>query len=174
MTTHVVVMGVSGSGKTTVAEGIVARTDWIFAEADTFHPPANIDKMAGGTPLTDEDRLPWLRDLAGWMAGHGAKGADTVITCSALKRSYRDVLREDVAALEGEHRVVFAHLDGTADIIGGRLAGRRGHFMPASLLQSQIETLEDLEPDEDGLRLDLTQPPGELIDRVMRSIASGP
>ncbi|WP_435201889.1 gluconokinase [Janibacter sp. GS2] len=173
MTGHVVVMGVSGSGKTTVAEGVVARTGWIFAEADAFHPQANIDKMASGTPLTDEDRWPWLRDLAAWMAEHGAKGENTVITCSALKRVYRDVLREDVAALEGEHRVVFAHLDGSAEVLAARLEGRRGHFMPASLLQSQIDTLEDLDPDEDGVRLDLTEPPAPLIDQVMGSVAPG-
>lgn len=173
MTTHVVVMGVSGSGKTTVAEGIVGRTGWVFAEADAFHPQANIDKMASGTPLTDEDRWPWLRDLAAWMAEHGAKGEDTVITCSALKRGYRDVLREDVAALGEGRRVVFAHLDGSAEVIAGRLKGRKGHFMPASLLQSQIDTLEDLEPGEGGVHLDLTATPRELIDQVMRSVAPG-
>lgn len=171
MTTHLVVMGVSGSGKTTVAEGVVERTGWVFAEADAFHPQANIDKMASGTPLTDEDRWPWLRDLGAWMAQHGAKGEDTVITCSALKRAYRDILTEGVADLEGRHRVVFAHLDGSAEVIAARLEGRKGHFMPASLLQSQIDTLEDLEPDEDGVRLDLTASPEELVDRVMRSVA---
>lgn len=173
MTTHLVVMGVSGSGKTTVAEGVVERTGWVLAEADTFHPQANIDKMASGTPLSDEDRWPWLRDLAAWMAGHGTKGESTVITCSALKRVYRDVLREDVAALEGAHRVVFAHLGGSAEVIAQRLEGRQGHFMPASLLQSQIDTLEDLDPDEDGVRLDLTATPTELIDQVMQSVAPG-
>ena len=173
MTTHLVVMGVSGSGKTTVAEGIVERTGWVFAEADAFHPQANIDKMASGTPLTDEDRWPWLRHLGAWMAEHGAKGEDTVITCSALKRVYRDVLRAEVEALGAGHRVVFAHLDGSAEIIAARLEGRQGHFMPASLLQSQIDTLEDLDPDEDGVRLDLTATPTELIDQVMQSVAPG-
>lgn len=167
MTVHLVVMGVSGSGKTTVAEGVVERTGWVFAEADSFHPQSNIDKMARGTPLTDEDRWPWLRDLARWMAEHGAKGEDTVITCSALKRSYRDVLRAEVAELEGDHRVVFAHLDGSAEVIAARLEGRRGHFMPASLLQSQIDTLEDLEPDEDGVVLDLSGTPEGLVARTM-------
>ncbi|CAM3904473.1 gluconokinase [Janibacter anophelis] len=167
MTTHVVVMGVSGSGKTTVAQGVVARTGWVFAEADEFHPRANIDKMSQGIPLTDEDRWPWLHDLAGWMAAHAAKGEDTVITCSALKRSYRDVLRADVAALGGAHRVVFAHLDGAAEVIAARLEGRKGHFMPPSLLQSQIDTLEALDIDEDAVVLDLTAAPDVLIDRVM-------
>lgn len=170
MTTHVVVMGVSGSGKTTVAEGVADRTGWVFAEADAFHPQANIDKMASGTPLTDEDRWPWLRDLAAWMAEHAARGEDTVITCSALKRAYRDVLRADVAALGAGHRVVFAHLDGSAEVLAERLAGRRGHFMPASLLQSQIATLEPLDPDEDGVRLDLTDTPRQLVERTMTSI----
>lgn len=173
MTTHVVVMGVSGSGKTTVALGIVDRTGWVFAEADEFHPQANIDKMASGTPLTDEDRWPWLRDLAAWMAEHGARGEDTVITCSALKRSYRDVLRADVAALGGGHRVVFAHLHGSAEVIADRLKDRKGHFMPASLLQSQIDTLEDLDADEDGVVLDPTTSPQELIDQVMADVAPG-
>lgn len=170
MTTHLVVMGVSGSGKTTVAEGVVERTGWVFAEADAFHPQANIDKMASGTPLTDEDRWPWLRHLGAWMAEHGAKGEDTVITCSALKRTYRDVLRADVLALGAGHRVLFAHLDGSAEVIAARLEGRKGHFMPASLLQSQIDTLEDLEPDEDGVVLDLTAAPAELVERVMEGL----
>ena len=170
MTTHLVVMGVSGSGKTTIAEGVVARTGWVFAEADVFHPQANIDKMASGTPLTDEDRWPWLRHLGAWMAEHGAKGEDTVITCSALKRTYRDVLRDEVEALGAGHRVVFAHLDGSAEIIAARLEGRQGHFMPASLLQSQIDTLEDLEPDEDGVALDLTASPEALVDEVMATV----
>lgn len=172
MTTHVVVMGVSGSGKTTVAQGVVARTGWVFAEADEFHPTANIDKMSQGIPLTDEDRWPWLHDLAGWMAAHAAKGEDTVITCSALKRSYRDVLRADVAALGSGHRVVFAHLDGAAEVIAARLEGRKGHFMPPSLLQSQIDTLEALDADEDGVVLDLTAAPDELIDRVMTHLGA--
>lgn len=171
MTTHVVVMGVSGSGKTTVAQGVVDRTGWVFAEADTFHPRANIDKMASGTPLTDEDRWPWLHDLAAWMAEHAAKGEDAVITCSALKRVYRDVLTADVAALGGGHRVVFAHLDGSAEVIADRLKGRKGHFMPASLLQSQIDTLEPLDPDEDGVHLDLTASPRQLIDQVLDKVA---
>ena len=173
MTTHVVVMGVSGSGKTTVAEGIAERTGWIFAEADKFHPQANIDKMASGTPLTDEDRWPWLRDLAAWMAEHAARGEDTVITCSALKRSYRDVLRADVAALGGGHRVVFAHLHGSAELIADRLKGRKGHYMPASLLQSQIDTLEELAPDEDGVVLDLSADPQQLIDEAVADVATG-
>lgn len=173
MTTHVVVMGVSGSGKTTVAEGIAERTGWIFAEADKFHPQANIDKMASGTPLTDEDRWPWLRDLAAWMAEHAARGEDTVITCSALKRSYRDLLRADVAALGGGHRVVFAHLHGSAELIADRLKGRKGHFMPASLLQSQIDTLEELAPDEDGVVLDLSADPQQLIDEAVADVAPG-
>ena len=99
MSVHVVAMGVSGSGKSTVAEGVVARTGWVFAEADAFHPQANIDKMSQGIPLTDEDRWPWLHDLGRWMAEHAARGEGTVITCSALRRVYRDVLREEVEAV---------------------------------------------------------------------------
>ena len=173
MSVHVVAMGVSGSGKSTVAEGVVDRTGWVFAEADAFHPQANIDKMSQGIPLDDEDRWPWLHDLAAWMAEHAARGEDTVITCSALKRVYRDVLRADVAALGGGHRVVFAHLDGSAEVIAERLSGRKGHFMPASLLQSQIDTLEDLEPDEDGVVLDLAAAPEALVDQVMAHVTTG-
>src|SRR5690606_25589522 len=104
MTTHVVVMGVSGSGKSTIAEGIAASLDWTFAEADAFHPQANIDKMSAGIPLDDRDREPWLRDLADWQADRAAEGVNTVIACSALKRSYRDRLSADVAALPGDQR----------------------------------------------------------------------
>ncbi|NYF98037.1 gluconokinase [Janibacter cremeus] len=170
MTTHVVVMGVSGSGKSTVAEGVAERLGWTFAEADEFHPQSNIDKMARGIPLDDRDRAPWLRDLGGWMAEHAAAEDDTVITCSALKRSYRDVLRRDVAALAGGHRVVFVHVHGPFEVIAGRMEGRRGHFMPESLLQSQFDTLEDLEPDEHGFVLDVRHSPQELVTEAVERI----
>lgn len=173
MTVHVVVMGVSGSGKTVVSDGIVKRTGWAFAEADDFHSAANIAKMASGVSLTDENRGPWLLALARWMADHAAKGEDTVITCSALKRAYRDVLRVDVASLAGEQRVVFVHLDGPFEVIAARLGARWDHFMPASLLQSQLNALEALEPDEDALVLDVTATPDELIDAVLAKVAPG-
>ncbi len=166
MSTHVVVMGVSGSGKSTVAEGIAERLGWSFAEADEFHPQSNIDKMESGVPLTDEDRAPWLEALAAWMADRATKGEDTVITCSALKRAYRDVLRGDVDALGGGHRVTFVHVHGPAEIIAERMQHRKGHFMPTSLLESQFEDLQlvDEDEDEDAVVLDLRKSPEELIE----------
>ena len=163
MSKHIVVMGVSGSGKSTVAEGMAERLGWTFAEADEFHPQSNIEKMEGGTPLTDEDRWPWLESLAAWMAEETAKGEDTVITCSALKRSYRDVLRGGLLDPGSGQRVAFVHVHGPFDVIAGRMEHRRGHFMPESLLQSQFDTLEMLEPDEDGVVLDVRTSPEELV-----------
>ncbi len=157
-TRHVVVMGVSGSGKTTVASGIAARTGLVFAEADDFHSAANVAKMRAGHPLTDEDRWPWLRALAEWMGAEAAAGRSTVITCSALRRSYRDVLRSGPP-----HTLDLLLLDGPTEVIRRRLLTRRGHYMPPSLLQSQLETLEPLGPDEHGVVLDLRMRPDELV-----------
>jgi gluconokinase len=156
-TRHVVVMGVSGSGKTTVAHGIAAATGLLFAEADDFHSRANVEKMRAGIPLDDEDRWPWLRDLAAWMAERAAEGRSTVIACSALRRSYRDVLAAGPPTLD------FVHLDGHVEVIRERLASRSGHYMPASLLDSQVSTLEPLQPDESGIELDVSLPPEELV-----------
>lgn len=161
VTRHVVVMGVSGCGKTTVAHGIAEATGLLFAEADDFHSRANVEKMRAGTPLDDEDRWPWLRDLAEWMAERAAEGRSTVIACSALKRSYRDVLAAGPPSLD------FVHLDGPAALIRDRIAARAGHYMPASLLDSQIAILEPLEPDERGVVLDVALPPGELVDQAV-------
>ncbi|MFC7490934.1 MULTISPECIES: gluconokinase [unclassified Knoellia] len=160
-TRHVVVMGVSGSGKTTIARGVADATGLEFAEADAFHSAANIATMERGIPLTDEDRWPWLRSLAAWMDEKADAGVSTIITCSALKRTYRDVLRD------GPPSVDFLHLDGPVEVIKGRMSKREGHFMPASLLQSQIDTLEALEPDESGLVLDIGQPPEDLVERAL-------
>jgi gluconokinase len=158
---HVVVMGVSGSGKTTVAHGIRDAMGLVFAEADEFHSDANIAKMKDGTPLTDEDRWPWLEALAEWMGQQAGLGRDTVIACSALRRSYRDVLRSKVSDVE------FVHLDGPAEVIRERMSGRRGHYMPASLLDSQVDTLEPLQDDETGLVLDLRDPVERLVDQAV-------
>jgi len=159
-------MGVSGSGKTTVAHGIRDALGLVFAEADEFHSDANIAKMKNGIPLTDEDRWPWLEKLSGWMAEQAAQGRDTVIACSALRRSYRDVLRSGVPDVE------FVHLDGPADVIRERLSGRRGHYMPASLLESQVETLEPLQADETGVVLDLREPADRLVDQAVEWLGS--
>lgn len=161
---HVVVMGVSGCGKSTIAEALARRLGWEFAEADLLHPQANIDKMASGTPLTDEDRWPWLRTLASWIGEQDAANRRTVIACSALRRVYRDLLRE------GAPGVVFVHLDGGAEGISERMSGRSGHFMPPALLNSQVATLEPLQDDEPGARLDVTLAPEELVEETLRRL----
>jgi gluconokinase len=160
-TRHVVVMGVSGSGKSTVARGISARTGLLFAEADEFHTEDNVERMRRGVPLDDEHREPWLRDLAAWMAARHAEGVSTVLACSALRRSYRDILRTGVPDLE------FVHLDGSAEVIRTRLAQRAGHYMPVSLLQSQIATLEPLQADEHGVVLDVAQTTDDLVTQTI-------
>jgi gluconokinase len=165
-TVHVVVMGVSGCGKSTVARGLADRLDLRFAEADEFHPPGNVDKMAAGVPLDDADRLPWLAALAGWMREQAAAGQSTVMACSALTRAYRDVLRD------GPPRVLFVHLDGPAEVVAERLAARTGHFMPASLLASQVATLEPLGPGEEGVVLDLRQDPNALVGAAAQWLAA--
>ncbi|GAA1108810.1 gluconokinase [Nesterenkonia jeotgali] len=138
-------MGVSGSGKSTLAAALAAELNLPMAEADEFHPPENIAKMASQTPLTDEDRWPWLDALRDWMSSQAETGS--VITCSALRRTYRDVLRS------ARGRVVFLHVDVEIPRLNTRLAHRSGHFMPPALLESQLSTLEALDPDEDGIVL---------------------
>jgi gluconokinase len=161
---HLVVMGVSGSGKTTVAQILAERLGWPYAEADEFHPQANIDKMSAGTPLTDDDRWPWLRAMRDWLTEQSRAGRSTIVTCSALKVAYRDVLRE------AEGRVRFVHLDGTIEQIGERMAGRSGHFMPTSLLPSQFETLERLTDDEDGVVVPVAVSPQSVADAALRTL----
>jgi gluconokinase len=156
--TCVVVMGVSGSGKSTVARLLADRLGWPMAEADEFHPAANIAKMSAGTPLTDDDRAPWLAAIRDWITGRAAGGDSTVVTCSALKRAYRDVLRE------ADARVRFLFLDGGGDVIGGRMALRSGHFMPPSLLQSQFDVLQPLQSDEDGATVDVHGTPELIVE----------
>jgi carbohydrate kinase (thermoresistant glucokinase family) len=150
---HVVVMGVSGCGKSTVAQGIADATGWDFAEGDAYHPQANIEKMAAGTPLTDEDRWPWLRVLAAWIAEQDGAGRSSVLACSALKRSYRDLLRTGAADV----RFVLVH--GDRSVLEERLAVRSGHFFPARLLDTQLATLEVPEADEVAVVVDLAADP---------------
>ncbi len=159
-TRHVVVMGVSGCGKTTVARLLAELTGLAFAEADEFHSEANVERMRSGVPLDDADRWPWLGDLAGWMAARHREGVSTVLTCSALKRSYRDVLRQGPAGVE------FVHLDGPTEVIRERMSTRTHPYMPASLLDSQAAILEPLGPDERGVVLDLRLPPEVLVALV--------
>jgi gluconokinase len=143
-TTSIVVMGVTGSGKTSAARELTGQLGWEYIDGDDLHPEANVAKMAGGTPLDDEDRWPWLRRIAEVIGEHEAAGISLVITCSALKRSYRDLLRD------GHPSVWFAHVDVTREVLAERLAARQGHFMPPSLLDSQLATLEPLGEDEPG------------------------
>ncbi len=157
-----VVMGVSGVGKSTIARELAARLGWTFEEGDTLHPEANVAKMHAGIPLTDADRQPWLESIAAWIDGRRAARQPGIITCSALKRSYRDVVIGDRA----EVRLVY--LRGGRDLIAERLSGRSGHFMPASLLQSQIDTLEEPAADEDPLTVDVGPPAGEVADEIIR------
>ncbi|MFC9329876.1 gluconokinase [Kitasatospora sp. NPDC057015] len=157
----IVVMGVSGVGKTTVARLLAERLALPYAEADDFHPPANIAKMSAGTPLDDSDRAPWLRALGGWLGERAAAGTGGVVTCSALKRRYRDTLR---ASCPG---AFFLHLSGGHELVGDRLAHRTGHFMPASLLGSQYAALEPLRSDERGAVLDVGPAPEELVEMAV-------
>ncbi|MEW1954474.1 gluconokinase [Terrabacter sp. NPDC080008] len=158
----VVVMGVSGSGKTTVGAALAQRLRVPFADADDFHPRANIDKMSAGIPLTDDDRRPWLATIATWLTDNAAGGG--VASCSALKRSYRDVL---AAAAP---QVFFVHLHGDPDVIAARVAGRPGHFMPAALVESQFATLEPLEPGERGAVLDVDQPVDDIVTQSLDTL----
>ena len=151
----VVVMGVSGSGKSTVGAALGQRLRVPFADADDFHPPANIAKMTAGHALDDDDRYPWLETIGQWLVEHDDNGG--LMSCSALKRKYRDQLRHHAPRTE------FLLLHGTLEVITRRQASRPGHFMPASLLHSQFATLEPLAPDENGLVVDVDQSVDDIV-----------
>lgn len=155
MASPIVVMGVSGSGKSTVGAALAQRLRVPFADADDFHPPANIAKMTAGHPLDDDDRYPWLQAIGQWLAAHPDGG---VMSCSALKRKYRDQLRSHCPDVE------FVHLSGSLDVIAKRQASRPGHFMPASLLASQFDTLEPLQADEGGVTIDVDQSIDDIVE----------
>lgn len=156
MASPIVAMGVSGSGKSTVGAALAQRLRVPFADADDFHPPANIAKMTAGEPLNDDDRYPWLESIGEWLAQRCESGG--VMSCSALKRKYRDQLRRHCPDVE------FLHLHGTPEVIAKRQASRPGHFMPASLLASQFETLEPLADDERGNTIDVDQSIDSIVD----------
>jgi gluconokinase len=162
--TAVIVMGVSGTGKTTVATGLAAALGWTFAEGDDFHSAANIAKMRSGHALTDEDRRPWLRAIGAWIDARLAAGDNVVLTCSALKRSYRDLLRD------GRSGVRFCELDAPPALIAERLARRQGHYMPPALLPSQLAAFEPLEPDEDGVRVSVSASPERTVADALRTL----
>jgi gluconokinase len=157
-TRPIVVMGVSGSGKSTVGAALAQRLRVPFADADDFHPAVNIEKMTAGHALNDADRRPWLDSIGQWLAAHPNGG---VMSCSALKRAYRDQLRQHCADVE------FLHLAGTPEVIGRRQASRPGHFMPASLLKSQFETLEPLSADEYGVEVDVDQDIDSIVENYL-------
>ncbi len=154
--TVVIVMGVSGSGKSTVGALLAERLSVPMAEADEFHPAANIAKMTAGTPLTDEDRWPWLEAIAAWITERG-RDAGAVVTCSALKHTYRDLLSR------ADANVWFLHLDGDRALLAERMGTRSGHFMPPALLDSQLADLEPLKADEPGIRVDVANTPAEIV-----------
>ena len=159
MASPIVVMGVSGSGKSTVGAALAQRLRVPFADADDFHPPANIAKMTAGEPLDDDDRYPWLEAIGEWLAERCTSGG--VMSCSALKRRYRDQLRRHC------HDTEFLHLAGTPEVIAKRQASRPGHFMPSSLLKSQFDTLEPLQPDELGTAIDVDQAIDSIVEKYV-------
>lgn len=162
-----VLMGVSGSGKSTVAGILAGALKWDLEEGDDLHPASNVAKMASGVPLTDEDRWPWLEKIADWIRAHTAAGEPGIVTCSALKRSYRDVLRNG-----SNGKVVFVHLAGSRDRISGRLNARMDHFMPSSLLDTQLSTLEPIEPDEQAIVIDVGPPPADVAATIIAEVES--
>ncbi|UZN02950.1 gluconokinase [Cellulomonas sp. S1-8] len=162
---HVVVMGVSGTGKSTVGQALADLLGRPFLEGDALHPEANVAKMSAGVPLGDDDRWPWLRAVRDAMSGHAADGTSTVVACSALRRPYRDVLRE------ADGRVRFVLLDVAPGALRDRIVHRSGHWMPPSLLESQLATLEPLQADEDGTILLVTGPPDEVIADALAALA---
>ena len=163
MASPVVVMGVSGSGKSTVGAALAQRLRVPFADADDFHPAANIAKMTAGQPLDDDDRYPWLEAIGHWLSAHCGDGG--VMSCSALRRRYRDQLRRHCPDVE------FLHLSGTPEVIGKRQATRPGHFMPASLMASQFATLEPLQADERGVVIDVDQNIDSIVEQYLAHVA---
>ena len=156
-----VLMGVSGCGKTTVGELLAERLHWPYEEGDALHPPANVAKMAAGHPLDDADRAPWLAKVADWVDAQLDAGRSGVITCSSLKRSYRTLIDRRGAGVE------FVYLHGSRELIASRLAGRHGHFMPSSLLDSQFATLEEPGADEPAIRVEIGAPPEAIADDIV-------
>jgi gluconokinase len=167
--THIiVVMGVTGSGKTTVARGISSAMGWLFREGDKFHSPENVAKMAAGVPLDDEDRWPWLKAIGAWIDDRVAAGSSAVVTCSALKRTYRDLL------CDGRPEVRFCELDAVESVIAERVAARQGHYMPPSLVPSQLAALEPLAPDEPGVHVSTQRTPEQTIAEALSALGLAP
>jgi len=160
---HVVVMGVSATGKTAVGKPLARELDCEFVEGDSLHPRTNIEKMSQGIPLTDEDRWPWLQAIADLVAAKDSEGTSTVVTCSALRRSYRKLLTDPAPAF-------FVHLDAPFEVLEGRMQHRRKHFMPTALLRSQFDTLEPLAADEPGAVIDVSAPLREVVEEAVNAV----
>jgi gluconokinase len=159
-----IVMGVSGSGKSTVGDALAKRLGWIYEDGDKFHPAGNVAKMAAGHPLTDEDRWPWLRAIADEIDRLSAAGVRSVIACSALRRAYRDIL------VHGRSDIRLVYLNGTQALIADRLTRRKGHFMPPGLLASQFNTLEPPTADERAVTVSIDAPVERIVDDVLRQL----
>jgi gluconokinase len=162
-----IVMGVSGSGKTTIGEKLAERLGWRYEDADTFHPSSNVAKMSAGHPLTDEDRWPWLKAIAAEIDRVCKAGSRVVIGCSALKRAYRDIL------VHGRSDVRLVYLDGTEAVIADRLSHRKGHFMPPGLLASQFGTLEPPGADEHPLTVSIDGSTETIVDNILHQLKLG-
>ncbi len=160
----IIVMGVTGSGKSTVAEALAKRLGFVEEDADLYHSATNVTKMQSGTPLTDEDRLPWLHIVADLIDNHIASNHPVVVACSALKRAYRDIL------IQGRRDVRLVYLKGTRDVIAARIAHRKGHFMPPSLLDSQFKALEEPAPDEHAVIVDIDAPVDAIVNEIIRQL----
>ncbi|MET9487132.1 gluconokinase [Nocardia sp. NPDC006630] len=165
----VVVMGVSGSGKSTLGQTLATALGWDFLEGDDLHPAANIAKMAAGQPLTDDDRRPWLAAISQWMSGETAAGRSGIVTCSALKHSYRDMLRHSMID-HPEADLTFLYLSGSRDRLERRLTTRTDHFMPPGLLDSQLGTLEVPTPGEGIITIEIGPPPNEIAAAALAAI----
>jgi gluconokinase len=163
-----IVMGVSGSGKTTIAEKLAERLGWKCEDGDKYHPKSNVEKMSAGHPLTDQDRWPWLQAIADKIDQICEADEHAVVACSALKRAYRDVL------MHGRDDVRIVYLDGTQELIAGRLAARRGHFMPPGLLDSQFKTLEPPGEDENPIAVSIDASVEAIVDDIVRKLKLDP
>ena len=160
----IIVMGVSGCGKSTIAALLAGHLGWEFRDADDFHPPANIAKMRASIPLTDDDRAPWLRAIAGYIESLRASGGHGVVTCSALKRAYRSVL------IGANRDVTLVFLEGTQAMISERLSARFGHFMPPGLLKSQLDTLQPPGDDEAPIKVSIAATPNAIADAILKEL----
>jgi gluconokinase len=160
----IVLTGTAGAGKTSVMRALEARLGWPTLEGDALHPPGNIARMAAGLPLSDSERAPWLEAIAQWIGEQERRRQSSIVACSALKRAYRNVLRR------GHPSVWFVRLDAPAEVLADRIAGRSGHFMPATLLPSQLAILEEFGPDEPATTIDARSSPAEIAEQLIETL----